>query len=580
MDEVAAWARFWGVEPDYFDVFGGSHVASAATLERLVAAISAGRDRPAAFDTTAPQRAFQGDGRRVWAIAVQLYALRSRRNWGHGDFSDLARLISAAAAHGASAIGLNPLHALFPDRAEEASPYAPNSRLFLNVLYIDVEAIPEFPGTAAAGLDETIGALRAAELIDYVGVARAKLAALRLAHRQFRAGASSERRANFQAYKREQGERLLRFACFEVLRAQQGATPWREWPAPWRNPEPARLAEFRQAQDEDCEFHEFLQWVADRQFAACRDAARRSGMLVGLFTDLAVGIHPDGADAWMQQHAVLADVSVGAPPDEFNPSGQDWGLVPFNPQALPDNDFAVMRELMRANMRHAGALRLDHVLGLKRLFMIPHGATDGTYVRLPFEGLLRAVSEGSHRHRCIVIGEDLGTVPEGFRDTLGQCGLWGCRVMLFEREHGGGFRAPGSYPSEALASFNTHDLPSFRGWMESYDLRLRSEIGVASGESGEQRAQSQAALRSALAAFGDGDIAAVAAFLAATPSLLAAIALDDIMGVRDQINIPGTTTQHPNWRRKLPVAVEDLQDHDDLARVAQAFAQGGRSFKA
>jgi 4-alpha-glucanotransferase len=580
MDEVAASARFWGVDPAYFDVFGGNHVASEQTLERLVAAISAGRDQPVAFDTPAPQRAFQGDGRRVWGIAVQLYALRSRRNWGHGDFTDLARLITAAAAHGASAIGLNPLHALFADRAEEASPYAPNSRLFLNVLYIDVEAIPEFPRAALAGLDEAIGALRAAELIDYAGVARAKLAALHLAHRQFRAGASSERRADFQAYKREQGERLLRFACFEVLRTQQAATPWRQWPAPWRNPEPVRLAEFRQAHDEECEFQEFLQWVADRQLAACRDAARRSGMLVGLFTDLAVGIHPDGADAWMQQRAVLADVSVGAPPDEFNPSGQDWGLVPFNPQALPDNDFAVIRELMRANMRHAGALRLDHVLGLKRLFMIPRGATDGTYVRLPFEGLLRAISEESHHHRCIVIGEDLGTVPEGLRDTLAQCGLWGCRVMLFEREHGGGFRVPASYPSEAMASFNTHDLPSFRGWMESHDLRLRNAIGVASGESAEQRAQSQAALRQALAPSDGGDIAALAGFLAATPCRLAAIALDDIMGVRDQINIPGTTTQHPNWRRKLPMPIEDLQDNEDLARVAQAFAQGGRSFKA
>jgi 4-alpha-glucanotransferase len=580
MDEVAARAGLWGVEPDYFDVFGRNHVVSEQTLARLVAAISAGRERPVAFDTPAPQHAFQGDGRRVWGIAVQLYALRSRRNWGHGDFTDLARLISAAGAHGASAIGLNPLHALFADRAEEASPYAPNSRLFLNPLYIDVDAIPEFPGTAGADFGEAIGALRAAELIDHPGVACAKLAALRLAHRRSRTVTSGERRADFQAYKREQGERLLRFACFEVLRAQQRATPWRQWPAPWRNPELRRLAEFRHAHDEDCEFQEFLQWVADRQLAACCDAAHRSGMLIGLFTDLAVAIHPDGADAWMQQRAVLANASVGAPPDEFNPSRQDWGLAPFNPQALPENDFAAVRELMRANMRYAGALRLDHVLGLKRLFIIPRGGTEGAYVRFPFEGLLRVISEESHRHRCIVIGEDLGTVPEGLRDTLAQCGLWGCRVMLFEREHGGGFRPPASYPSEALASFNTHDLPSFRGWMEGHDLRLRHAINVAAGESSEHRAQSQAALRDALAPLNGGDIAALAGFLAATPCRLATIALDDIMGVREQINIPGTTTQHPNWRRKLPVAVEDLQDHEGLARVAQAFAQGGRSFKA
>lgn len=580
MDEVAARARFWGVEPDYFDVFGGKHVASAQTLERLIAAISAGRARPLAFDTSRPQRAFQGDGGRVWGVAVQLYALRSRRNWGHGDFSDLARLVSTAAAQGASAIGLNPLHALFVDRAEEASPYAPNSRLFLNPLYIDVGAIPEFPGTATADLDEAISALRETELIDYPKVARAKLAALRLAHRQFCTTASSERRADFQAYRREQGERLLRFACFEVLRAQQAAKSWREWPMPWRNPELRHLAEFRQAHDEDCEFQEFLQWVADRQLAACRDAARRSGMAVGLFRDLAVGMHPDGAEAWMQQRAVLADVSVGAPPDEFNPSGQDWGLVPFNPQVLPEHDFDVVRELMRANMRHAGALRLDHVLGLKRLFMIPRGEASGAYVDFPFEALLNVVSEESRHHRCIVIGEDLGTVPEGLRDALAQWGLWGCRVMLFEREHSSGFRPPQSYPSEAVASFNTHDLPSFRGWFEGHDLQVRRTIGVTAGEDGEQRAQSQAALRQMLAPYGDRDIAALAGFLGATPCRLAVIALDDILGARDQINIPGTTTQHPNWRRKLPVAVEDLQNHEDLARVAQVFAQGGRSSRA
>jgi 4-alpha-glucanotransferase len=583
MDEVAAAARLWGVEPEYFDVFGRRHVVSATTLERLVAAVSKGRDKPVRFDQPAPRRAYQGTGRPLWAIALQLYAVRSRRNWGHGDFTDLAQLVSLAAVHGAAAIGINPLHALFIDRAEEASPYAPNSRLFLNPLYIDVEAIAEFPGSAAAGLVADLIALRASDLIDYAGVARAKLAALRFAHRNFRAAASAERRADFETYRREQGGQLLRFACFEVLRRQHAAKPWTEWPAPWREPDRNQLAAFRQTHDEDCEFQEFMQWVAHRQLAACRDTARRNRMPIGLYMDIAVGMHPHSADAWMQQDVVLHDVSAGAPPDEFNSSGQDWGLTPFNPQLVPENDFAAIRRLMHATMRHAGALRLDHVLGLKRLFMIPRGGAGGAYVRFPFEPVLHVISEESHRHGCIVIGEDLGTVPEGFRDVLAQWGLWGCRVMLFEREYDGDFRAPAQYPAQTLVSFNTHDLPSFRGWMEGHDLRLRKAIGAALGESDEARAKSQAALRKALVQWAPAcdpdDVAALVAFLGATPCRLAVISLDDILGVRDQVNIPATVAQHPNWRRKLPVAIEELERHEGLARVAQGFTQAGRSFK-
>ena len=583
MEELTAKARFWGIEPEYFDIFGNRHAASHETLERLAEAVSAGRGVRAPFETCAPQRAFQGEGRRLWGVAVQLYALRSCRNWGHGDFTDLARLVGLAAARGAAVIGLNPLHALFADRAEEASPYAPNSRLFLNPLYIDVEAIPEFPGTARIALDKDIAALRASDLIDYTGVAKAKLAALRLAHQRFRAAATADRRADFEAYRREQGDALLGFACFECLRSLHPGKPWREWPQPWRSPQRKELLAFRQAHVEDCEFHEFVQWTADRQLAACRDAARNQGMPIGLYMDLAVGIDPQGADAWMDQDTVLTGVSIGAPPDEFNPAGQDWGLAPFNPQALAASGGAAMRVLMHAVMRHAGAIRLDHVLGLKRLFMMPRGGNGGSYVHFPLEQLARVISEESHRHRCIVIGEDLGTVPDNFRETMAQWGFWACRVMLFEREHDGRFRAPEHYPAEALATFNTHDMASFRGWMEGHDMRVKRGIAFDPGESDDARAHAQAALRDALARwapqFPPDDIAAVAAFLAFTQCRLAVIALDDILGVRDQVNVPGSVAQHPNWRRKLPVAIEDLAGHDGLARVAQAFAQAGRDFK-
>jgi 4-alpha-glucanotransferase len=585
MKDQAANARIWGIEPEYHDVFGRRYVVRPQTLARLVEAMSAGGIRP--YDPEAkvpePLRAFQGDGRRLWALAVQLYAVRSRRNWGHGDFTDLARLVALAGARGAAAIGLNPLHALFPDRAEVASPYAPNSRLFLNPLYIDVEAIAEFPGLAAAGLEREVEALRASEMIAYARVADAKLRGLRLAYARFRSDASADRRADFEAYRAEQGEALLRFACFEVLRRHYAPTPWTEWPQPWRSPNPSQLEEYRQAHIEACDFHEFTQWVADRQLGACMQATRRAGMPIGLYGDLAVGIDRHGADAWINHGAVLATVSVGAPPDEFNPRGQDWGLAPLNPHMLPADDFKTMRQLMASAMRHAGAIRLDHVLGLQRLFMIPLGseAVEGAYVRFPFHQLLRIIAEESHKCRCIVVGEDLGTVPAHFRDTVARWGLWGCRVMLFEREHEGRFKPPEAYPAQAVASFNTHDMPSFRGWLTGHDIAVKRSIGLDPGETDEARARAQQCLRAILSerapAYAPDDITAVAAFLAATPSRLAVVALDDVLGVREQVNIPGTVAQHPNWRRKLPVAIEELDGHQDLARVAEVFARAGRS---
>jgi 4-alpha-glucanotransferase len=586
MDDLLAKARAWGVEPEYYDGLGRRHTASPEILSRLIAAISGSAAEPNHTAGVEAQRAFQGDGRRLWGIVVQLYALRSRRNWGHGDFTDLADLIRLAAACGASAIGLNPLHALFPDRPENASPYAPNSRLFHNLLYVDVGAIPEFPGIGAAGLAEDIAMLRATEMINYAGVARVKLKALHLAHENFRVGASAERRHDFETYRQEHNDALLRFACFEVLRQRYAPKPWPQWPEEWRRPDNDRLKAFRQSNIVECEFEEFVQWAADRQLGACQKIARQDGMPIGLYTDLAVGIDRHGADAWLRQDVVLTDLSIGAPPDEFNPGGQDWGLAPFNPQALPGHDFAAIRELLRATMRHAGALRIDHAFGLKRLFLFPCdvGAAQGTYVHFPFEALLRVVAEESNRFRCIVIGEDLGTVPDNFHETVARCGLWGCRVMLFEREDGGAFRAPERYPAEALATFNTHDMASYRGWLEGYDLNVKRKIGVDPGESDEARAQSQGALRETLArwapSYPANDIAAIASFLGATNARLAVVALDDILGVCDQINIPATQTEHPNWRRKLPVALEDLNSHDGLERVARAFAQAGRSFKA
>ena len=583
MSDLTETARHWGLENEYYDVFGRRYDAPPDTLARLIGAMAAAGVAPRSEPAGEPVRAFPGDGRRLWALAAQLYALRSRRNWGIGDFTDLANLVALAAARGAAAIGLNPLHALFVDHAEQASPYAPNSRLFLNPLYIDVEAIPEFPGLEAAGLAAEIAELRETALVAYARVSRAKLHGLRLTHQAFRKDASAARRADFESYRQEQGEPLLRFACFEVLRRRYAPARWQEWPQARRNPDRAQLDEFRREHDEDCALHEFMQWTADRQLAACAEAARRYGMPIGLYTDLAVGIDRHGVDAWSRQRAVLADVSIGAPPDKFNPAGQAWGLAPFNPHALAENDFAALRELMRAAMRHAGAIRLDHAMGLKRVFMIPLGqpATTGTYAQFPFEASLRVIAEESRRHRCIVIGEDLGTVPEGFRETIARWGLWCYRVMLFERDGEGRFRPPESYPAEALATFSTHDLPTFQGWLAAHDLRVKRGLGLDPGEEDGARAWAQQCLRNALAerSHPPDDIAGVAAFLAATPSRLVVTSIEDVLGVSDQVNIPGTVEQHPNWRRKLPVALEELDCHDGLRRIGEVFARAGRAIR-
>jgi len=583
MNDLSAIAHKWGIETEYYDVFGRRYTAAPETLTRLIDAMSAGGVVPRPADPPADvARAWQGDGRKSWLLAVQLYAVRSRRNWGHGDFTDLAQLVQRAAVCGAAGVGLNPLHALFPDRAEEASPYAPNSRLFINPLYIDVEAIPEFPGLAASGLDREVVALRATEMVAYARVSAAKLHGLSLAYARFREGGSRRRRTDFDAYRKEQGEALLRFACFETLRRRYMPAPWPDWPPPWRNPELSQLEEYRREHLEEVEFEEFVQWTADRQLAACMDAAARNKMPIGLYVDLAVGIDRHGADAWTNHGAALADVSIGAPADEFNPHGQDWGLAPLNPHVLPAHDFRAMRQLMAAAMRHAGAIRLDHVLGLQRLFMIPLGmkATQGAYVRLPFLQLLRAVAEESQKYRCVVIGEDLGNVPKGFRDTISRWGLWCYRVMLFEREGDGRFKPAEIYPEGALATFDTHDLPTFRGWLEKHDMAVKRGFGLDPGESDEARARAHRKLRETLSEHANGyapdDIAAVAAFLAATPSRLVVVSLDDVLGVLDQVNIPGTTTEHPNWRRKLPLPLEELDNHAGLRRVAEVFAKAGR----
>jgi 4-alpha-glucanotransferase len=551
-------------------------VVPEEVLRQVIAALSAGNAEPAAMEPPPSiVRAFQGDGRRLWGLAVQLYSVRSRRNHGIGDFRDLRDIVTIAARAGAAAVGLNPLHALFLDRPELASPYAPNSRLFLNPLYIALDELDWF----RRGDIPDAETVRRGDLVDYPAVSALKLAALRAAYGRFLSDSSPEQRNDFDAFRDERGESLKRFACFEMLRARHAPVPWWQWPAPWSSPNDVEIETMHRAEREQCGFFEFLQWVADRQLAQCQHHASQKGMAIGLYLDLAVGAEPAGAGAWSNQQAVVASLSIGAPPDALNRAGQNWGLVPFNPHTLPEHDFAAFRQLLAATMRHAGAVRLDHVLGLMRLYLIPHGASEGAYVRYPFEQLLRVIAEESQKHRCIFIGEDLGTVPEGFRETVARWGVWSYRVMMFERRHDGSFKPPDEYPADALATFNTHDLATFSGWMSGHDLLAKRAIGLMT-ETDEDRTHDRDALRTGLAGYaedGKDNIAAAVRFLAVSPSRLVAVSIEDLLGVADQVNIPGTTDQHPNWRRKLPVALEEWDKQPAFAEIAEAFRRAGRA---
>lgn len=525
----------------------------------------------------APARAFAGTFDRGWLLAVQLYSVRSARNWGMGDFTDLADLIRLGAQLGAAGIGLNPLHALFDDRPQDCSPYSPNSRLFLNALYIDVAALPEFAASDApcAARDEAASG----DMISYTAVAALKWRALRQAFAAFRAKPDSARAAAFDAFRRERGALLQRFACFEVLRHKFN-TPWWEWPEEWRQPDDASLTALREGADADeIDFVAYVQWCADAQLGGCAQLAAQLGMGVGLYLDVAVGVQSDGFDAWNEQVAISRRLGVGAPPDPLNTAGQDWGLAGFNAAGLEARAFQPFRDMLAASMRYAGAIRLDHVLGLKRLYLVPHGfrADNGAYVQMPFEALLGVTALESQVHRCVVIGEDLGTVPDGFREALADWGIWSYRVMIFERDDGGAFRAPDRYPADALVTFNTHDLATFAGWRQFGDLKFKRSIGLDPGETDDARWHALSLLDDVLRHedIQSNDFYAVTRFMNRTRSRLLAISLEDLLRVADQPNIPGTIDQHPNWRRRLPVALDDVAATIDQPALREATT--GRS---
>ncbi|MBV8937963.1 MAG: 4-alpha-glucanotransferase, partial [Alphaproteobacteria bacterium] len=540
-------------------------------------------------------------GRRLWGIAAQLYLLRSATDWGIGDFRDLRSLVGLAADRGADVIGLNPLHAMFPDDPEHASPYSPASRVLLNILNIDVPAVPELLHrpelrdlAASDSVEKRVKACRAKHLVDYAEVTAIKLSVLQHLFDAFRSSADLTRRQDFDAFRREGGETLERNCQFLALRehfANQGAAhaDWHTWPAEYRDPRSPAVERFAAENRRRLEFLAWLQWLADEQLAAAAAAASERGMAVGLYRDLAVGADRAGAETWANAAAVVSGAQVGAPPDIYNPAGQNWGLPPFHPRALRDEGYRSFVELVRANMRHAGGLRIDHAMGLQHLYWIPEGQkpTAGAYVRYPMEDLVGILALESHRHKCLIVGEDLGTVPEGFRERMAKANILSYRVLYFEQDpETGAFRAPGDYPAAALAVLGSHDLPTLRGWWEGRDLDLKQAHGLypTPGEARRQREARerdrnqllQALYREALLAPDQKpDIPTLAramhAFIARTPSVLAMAQIDDVTDEADPVNIPATSDEHPNWRRRLSMTLEELSAWPRFNDISAVF---------
>ncbi len=507
--------------------------------------------------------ALRGGGRRFGVVA-HLYSVPRAGDQGIGDFTTLASLAGAAARAGAAVVGLNPLHALFPDQRERASPYHPSDRRFIDPIYIDVtgeEGGLDAPAARAAVAHHAaaFAELSAARLVDYPAVWAAKRAVLEAACAAFRRDGDMDL---FRAYG---GSALERFATFQAIAEQRPGEDWHHWPEALRDPERATADPAR------VRFHIWLQWLADQQLAA---AAEGSGLAIGLYRDLAVGTAPDGAEAWAGARLLAAGVSVGAPPDPFSAHGQIWHLPPFDPWRLRADGYRGLAGVLGANMRHAGALRIDHAMGLARLFWVPEGASgaDGAYVAYPRDDLLGELALESQRARCLIVGEDLGTVPEGFREALAAAGVFSYRVLWFERD-GPGFLPPARYPAQAVACVSTHDLPTLAGWRAGADITERAALGqIDAAAARAERTAEIAALTQAIG--GPPDAPAVHGFLAQSPCALVLTQADDLSGERDALNLPGTDRERPNWRRKLAQPVPALLETPDARAVLDRLRTG------
>lgn len=598
----------YGVGVAYTGLDGVSHSVPEATKIAILGAMGVGARNDAEIEESlknAPgsqdPALFEENGARCfrpgwleagrsWGIALQLYALRSKRNWGIGDFADLVAFADIAATLGADFLGLNPLHAMFIAAPERTSPFSPSSRRFLNPLYIAIDAIPGF--TPQLVDEKELETLRATEFVDYGKVSALKLTALAELWPTWRGLSSVEgtyAHEAFAAFSAAQGDPLARHALFEALSlamvAQGHASGWRDWPAAFHDIEGPAVADFASAHRDEIAFQMWLQWLANVQLGEVQAVLSAKGMRIGLYLDMAVGEAPDGSTCWTDPELTMADVHIGAPPDYFSLTGQDWNLAPLAPNVLVKRNLAPYADVLGTTMSSAGALRIDHAMAVRQLFLVPEGGSpaEGAYVHYPMGAMISALAHLSHTHETIIIGEDLGNLPWGFREVMARAGMLSYRILYFERyDHG--FIAAHDYPRESIACLSTHDLPTFEGWWRGADIALRQahDLIDAQGAAGQaaqrQSEREQLAERliehglisettrvAGLAAANDAKtplpadlVVGVHRYLASTPSRMMAVRLEDMCGQRDPVNLPGTVGSYPNWSRKLAPQIESL----------------------
>ena len=575
--------------------------------ETLAAVLSAlGDGAPLAGSSDPEVQALGGavapfPARRSWGFAAQLYSVRSRASWGHGDLHDLADLaIWSGGALGADFVLVNPLHAAEPAPPISPSPYLPMSRRQISPLYLRIEDIGEYQGLNAgdrARVEALAAPLRAASpttaLIDRDAVWAAKRAALELIHA---VPLTASRRAELDAFLDRDRRAINDWAAWCAI-AEVHGPDWRSWPAALTDPSSAEVTELRRALAARIEFHAWLQWLAAEQLAAAQQAARRAGMSIGIITDLAVGAHPGGADAWARQDVIVPGISVGAPPDEFNQRGQNWTLPPWHPGWLNAQGGRPLAELIAANTRTAGGLRVDHVMGLARLWWIPAGMSPdlGTYVRYDHELMGGVLAAEVARADALAIGEDLGTVEPWLRKFLAGRHVLGTSMLWFERRADGTPRRPGGWRRGCLATVGTHDMPPAAAFLTGEQVTIRAKLGLLTQPEVEERAAAQAEMDGWLTMLARDDLlprqarpspeeftTALYGYLTRTPAVLIGVSLAEAAGERRPQNMPGTVDEYPNWRIPLtggdgsPVLLEDLPAHAGIRAVAAAVAGGLR----
>lgn len=546
-------------------------------------------------------------GHKIWGLSVQLYCLRSRRNWGIGDFTDLSLLVKEAAQKGADFIGLNPIHALFPATADACSPYGPSSRRWLNYLYLDVEKVVGAESEvfknwmSSNDVDNRVEQLRAVEYVDYEKVADVKLEALSIAFEHCKAEifpANPALKNEFDEFVKAGGKSLMTLAIFETLQMslkRQGKPHW-GWPVfpeNMRNADDKAVLSFAKKNKQDIEFYLFLQWQAAQQFELASKAAIDAGMSVGIYRDLAVGVGEGGAEIWGNKDLYCTEMSVGAPPDILGPLGQKWGLPPMDPSELLEQQYQPIIDLFSSNMHASGALRIDHVMALLRLWWVHQNddANDGVYVNYPVDDLLAILALESERNKSLVIGEDLGTVPDTIREKLQKNGMYSYRVFFFEQAKDGGFFSPSHYPEQSMATLTTHDMPTLIGYWHCDDLALGKEVGLYPDQDVlatlyDTRHENKQHILDTLHAHHSisenisYDVHHVGmstelnfgmqTHMAGGSSALLSLQLEDWLEMDKPVNIPGTFNEYPNWKRKL---THNLEDIFEMSKVKDVTAQ-------